>query len=376
MRNKKVLKVFLPLSLMMVAVLVATIILAPHFQASASGGVTNSVGTPRFYIVPKNPTTSALLMHARPGSVNTIPFWTSSFTYNGTTYPFQMVGTDPSAGSHTTTVPVVLLPLKITFSNGTTLNGSTKVASTEQSPIFQAAQFLSGNTQYGDAIQRAEFWSIVNTANNSNYHVLLGTPTVHAPLTLKVPASKGKVVKSKTGKKVGEIDVNWFDAQIQKAISKDKLSPQTLPIFLSYNTFLYQGSPSQCCILGYHNALGTYGTSSTIQTYAYAAYSDPGLFGTTPIEDIDALSHEISEWYNDPFTDNTVPNWSVPSEPQYGCSNVLETGDPLVGTAFTVNGYHPQDEAFLSWFARQSPSIGYDGRYTYLGTFTTVAPSC
>jgi hypothetical protein len=121
LRNKKVLKVFLPLSLMMVAVLVATIILAPHFQVSASGGVTDGIGTPRFYMVPKNPTTSALLMHARSGSVNTIPFWTSSFTYNGTTYPFQMVGTDPSAGSQTTTVPVVLVPLKITFSNGTTV---------------------------------------------------------------------------------------------------------------------------------------------------------------------------------------------------------------------------------------------------------------
>jgi hypothetical protein len=41
-----------------------------------------------------------------------------------------------------------------------------------------------------------------------------------------------------------------------------------------------------------------------------------------------------------------------------------------------LNGYHPQDEAFLSWFAHQQPSIGYHGLYTYLGTFGSPAPTC
>jgi hypothetical protein len=75
-----------------------------------------------------------------------------------------------------------------------------------------------------------------------------------------------------------------------------------------------------------------------------------------------------------------MSTWSVPSEPQYGCSDVLEAGDPLVGTEFNVslNGrtYHPQDEAFLPWFSRTSPSTSLNGLYTYLGTFTTYSPSC
>src|SRR5256886_4358429 len=52
---------------------------------------------------------------------------------------------------------------------------------------------------------------------------------------------------------------------------------------------------------------------------------------TTLFQSIHALSHEVSEWLNDPFVNNVVPAWSVPFEPQYGCSNYLETGDPLVG---------------------------------------------
>ena len=35
-----------------------------------------------------------------------------------------------------------------------------------------------------------------------------------------------------------------------------------------------------------------------------------------------------------------------------------------------------QDEAFFSWFARQKPSIGIKGRYSYLGTFTGLSKVC
>jgi len=40
------------------------------------------------------------------------------------------------------------------------------------------------------------------------------------------------------------------------------------------------------------------------------------------------------------------------------------------------SGYHPQDEAFLSWFAHQTPSIGYGGPYSYLGSFTSPSTLC
>jgi hypothetical protein len=56
----------------------------------------------------------------------------------------------------------------------------------------------------------------------------------------------------------------------------------------------------------------------------------------------------------------------------------LEVGDPLTGAVAAIalgNGFtnHLQDLAFLSWFDRQSPSIGFDGSYSLLSTFTTSA---
>src|SRR5260221_32037 len=112
--------------------------------------------------------------------------WSSSFASGGTTYKFSMVGTNPKKGSATTTVPVTIMPLRLTFSNGKAFDGTTKVPETTGSPIFQDAQFISGSTQYGDAIQRAEFWKSVSTTS-PNYHVLVGTPKAATALSLAVP---------------------------------------------------------------------------------------------------------------------------------------------------------------------------------------------
>jgi len=52
--------------------------------------------------------------------------------------------------------------------------------------------------------------------------------------------------------------------------------------------------------------------------------SDPGIFGANPgdafsyISDIHGVSHEVQEWYDDPFVNNIVSPWLTPTAPQYG----------------------------------------------------------
>ena len=106
------------------------------------------------------------------------------------------------------------------------------------------------------------------------------------------------------------------------------------------------------------------------------------------LQDIHALSHEVAEWLADPFGNNMVQPWAVPTAQQYGCTNVLETGDPVVGIGWEqpvgVNGpiYHPEDEVFKSWFARDNPSVAYAGNYTFMGPYNPAhfddypAPTC
>ncbi len=336
--------------------------------------VTTSHASPGYY-TPRVYTLHHNLGAAQIGSTTTsLPHWTSSFTYKGTTYSYTMVGTNPASGSVTTTIPVTIIPLDVTFSSGHPLNGALKVANTVASPLFKSATYATGDTtQYGDAMFRAEFWSAVQS-KSPKYHVLLGTPTIAATQNITVPAADGVEGKTSGGNTIGEAEINWWDPQIQALIAKLRFTPNTLPIFLTYNVFLYQGTSSNCCIIGYHSAEAV---SGGVQTYAWASNNDGGVFPPADhIADINALSHEIAEWYNDPYANNTVPSWTVPSEPQYGCSSLLEVGDPLVGKAFYLNGYHPQDVAFFSWFARQSPSTGWAKHYTYLGIFKTYSPSC
>lgn len=338
-------------------------------QSKADDGV----GNPKFATEPLN----SALQH----TATTLPYWSSSFEYQNATYSYTMVGTNPADGSAVTNIPVTIIPLNVVFSNGVDLDGGSKLASTVASPIFQSAKFISGSTQYGDAIQRATFWNYVSSTS-PNWHVLLAQPSVAPEQTLVVPQNQGiEFTGSHSGAPIGLVSYSWWSARIQNLIASLQVDPHSVPVFLTYNTLLYIQSQSNCCVIGYHGAENSANGNGVqaVNTYIWASYTDPGIF-SVPIEDINALSHEVSEWLNDPFVNNVVPAWSVPSEPQYGCSNLLETGDPLVGVAFSVhlNGftYHPQDEALLPWFSRTSPSTSIDGRYTYLGTFKTYSPGC
>jgi len=350
----------------------------------------------------------------------TVAHWSSSYTdpTNGVTYSYTMVGVNPATNGSTTT-PTDVIPLNLSFSanNGYALNGTDVVTRTLNSPIFQTGdysttaksgdyqydtgggQLSAGNSgvQYEDAIMRAQFNKV-----GSSYHLNLAQPTVHAPVTLTVPQSKGSAYATSAGVVYGLADSTWFNGRVSELLGQLGIDPTHLPIFLTNNVMLYVGSVANCCIIGYHGAAVVNGHgggpsngngAQGVQTFAYAAYTAPGTFGNGNggpdpfLRDIHALSHEIAEWGDDPFVNNHVNPWLTPTAPQYGCTSLLETGDPVVGIGFTMPGntydsanpfadgyYHPEDEVFLPWFARQSPNTtsqlnqsGTGGRYTFMG---------
>ena len=341
----------------------------------------------------------------------TIPYWRSSFTdpTNGVTYPITMVGTNPDLGDVATTVPAVIVPLRFTFvasadPNVHVLDGTAQVAHTVGSPVFQSADVgaaanatasappfgprvvnePSDVTQVGDAIYRAQFGK-----TGTGYHAYLGQPTIAPAVSVTVPANQGFItIGGRTGARIGLMDAQWFTNRLNETMRSMHISPEVLPIFLVDNVFLFVKSPGNCCILGYHGATTSLGGNGhqQVNTYMFASYSSPGIFGKNPgdsisyIADIHALSHEVQEWLDDPFVNNIVNPWLTPTAPQYGCTAYLETGDPVVGYGFiiTLNGvdYHPEDEVHFSWFARESPSRAAGGYFTYLNNFPGVAQGC
>lgn len=367
MVRSKSLFIFVSVGMMVALVFSVSVVSGRPAYASPDSGVK---GTPRFVQFHHSFSDAAL-------AASGLPHWSSSFTAEGKTYKYTMVGTNPAKGSATTTVPVTIVPLKLVFSNGHSFDGTSQVSQATGSPLFQNASFTSGTTQYGDAVARAEFWNSISTTS-PNYHVLLGTPTIDNTLTINIPSADGTTMKDPySGKTMGLISLSWFDPQIQTELTALGFTHNMLPIFLSHNVYLTQGSPnySNCCLGGYHEAVYK---SSGLQTYIWSNDADAGVQGGFS-DDVSILSHEILEWFNDPFGGNLVPNWESSIAPQYGCNNMLEVGDPLVGVVFTVSGYsgdHLQDMAFFNWFARQSPSRAINGLYTYLGTLTSLSQKC
>jgi hypothetical protein len=333
-------------------------------------------------------------------TLNTIPWWGSSFTFNGQTYPFTMVGTDPSTNG-STTVPTVIIPLKFVFSPKSNLGGGNfsdvrdpltidpgtglnSIQGTVQSPLFQTATYPDGvgTVQFGDAIQRATF----NKTGSNGYHVLLGAPTVLPEVTITVPAELADVHRISA-----RIDIGWFSNQINQLMNSLHIANGTLPIFVTYDTLLYLNNDiTQCCVVGFHGAKTALRGNGAqgVQTYIYTAFVSPGIFVNPSFVDSLAFSHEVSEWENDPFVDTTVPPWLSLGTPPF-CQGNLETGDVIeqlnnaafpvtVGTTAGAVTFHMQTEALLPWFERQSPSTAVAGAYSFPDTSIapTFAKSC
>ena len=255
-----------------------------------------------------------------------------------------------------------------------------------KSPIFQSDDFNFGGTdvgttQYIDAFQRANFWSLID---RSNYHTLL-KPVVLAPLVVDVPADKGLSVNSDTflpffglcGPE-GLVEVRFLRNAVVNELAKRKdVNPGTFPMFMLYNAAMPIGDPTNlnnCCVGGFHSILPAGPT--TFQTYSPFDFDVSGLFFTSS-NDTAIASHEVEEWVNDPYVINGTPAWGHTGQVA-GCQNNLEVGDPLTGNeAPRIVGkdgftYHLQELAFFSWFFG-NPSLGIHGWDSNNGTFLADA---
>lgn len=334
----------------------------------------------------------------------TVPIGNGPSVLDGTLASPQFAMND--YGSTTAaTGPDVLNPPD-TISTCSTANGDICVPKGPGGPLSQND---AGNLlQLEDATMRAQF----NQTGSSNYHLRLN-PNVMPAVTINVPANHGTLIQTGRGVIAAQVDIKWWSSQIKNL--ETTADPTHLPIYLTNNVMNYIGVPNNCCVIGFHGTIPTglgYGSGNTngnakLQTFAWASWVKPGFYarpngGTDwALQDIHALSHEISEWADDPFVNNWVQPWLTPTAPQYGCTNILETGDPVVAIGFSMGTnstdqtmnpwttpanqtpsqsfdgtYHPEDEVFLPWFMRTAPNGVSEptqsastniGRYTLMG---------
>jgi hypothetical protein len=348
-----------------------------------------------------------------PGIIS-VPNFTRSFTFNGTEFPYTMVGNDPSLG-HKTEIPTKIFAVSLNLLNADgSLQANVPVGEFEDltldSPNFQEFKYEQQGppVQFTDAVQRAEFFSVMK---NNSWHTELRPNTIVDRLTINVPRTVTVIrringvltpIQARTyftglapdGHRFVLLLNLFFNQQLNiimnNEIDAGNATTGAFNTFLLPNTFLFSlganpgVAPGGCCTLGFHTVFFENTVPTPLWVTIFASWVSPDLFGGGTA-DVTPLSHEITEAMNDPFGSNIVPRWQFPGIPG-ACQNNLETGDPvevLANTVFPVtlkhNGqdftYHPQTEALLQWFAHTVPSDAIHGAYSYPDLTALTGPS-
>ena len=337
--------------------------------------------TPIFTTMPATDADTAAI---DSGASATIPMFSSTVMSPLTkkTYAYKIVGTNPHTTKTTTNVSYVPITLVIKFPGGITLD-PTKPGCSDTVPVatrfyngpnFNAVPVTSngvavGPAQLGDALQRAEFWTVVK---GSGYHTVLVGAKAPKVITVTAPSGSSTIAYTCNGHKEhqGLIEISKYDSLIHSIANANATTTQ-VPVVLSYDVVEYITTTSNCCVIGYH---GAYARTGGEQIYAVGAYTDAGFFNSPNILDIYAWTHEIGELFNDPLGNNPTPAWGHIGQVG-GCQNNLEVGDPLTGTnpvKVSLGGftYHAQELAFFDWFYRTAAE-GTGGEYSFSGTFET-----
>ncbi len=340
----------------------------------AAGGFLQREGAqPRFEGTSKLSSDARAAM--KEGRIFSVPHFSGSFESQGKAYPFTMVGTRPQSNG-TTEVPVQIIPISLFFEEFVdetgapiVLDAGPVVTRVQSSPNFRNAQYATGTTQFADAVQRAQFYGTAG----KEWHTLLGTPEILKPLRIAVPRGDAKVYRNpSTGVLYAIVDTDFFLSQLNTMIQMANLAPDALAIALTSNVFLSpQKDIKKCCVLGFHTSfdVGEMAQVKFVQTFIWASWVEQGILGPG-LADVTPMSHEISEWMNNPFGSNAVPAWQVPNTT--GCQSNLETGDPLAlmpnaGYPVIIDGftYHPQNQVLMQWFQRGAASDAFEGAFSF-----------
>jgi hypothetical protein len=350
--------------------------------------------------------------HSNIPGLDTVPTFTGAFNSTApsidffqssdgftTTSPYVMIGDSPQLGG-TTVIPanVSAISLQLLKADGSVF-ANVPFAPFEQlmlnSPNFEGASYSVGRTQFGDAVQRAEFFNTMK----QNWHTLLN-PSIVNRATIQVPAQvqiqffDGTIITvpgyipstaSDGSPVVFMLDLLFSFLDFNQAVNDifgGSFSTSAMNYHAYPNTFLFSVIDEQgdltCCVAGFHEYIFDPTTNPEQRwIYSFTPWISPGVFAGG-VQDVTSLSHETSEALNDPFGNNIVPTWQFPGIPGF-CQANLETGDPVevlststvpifIKERGQVFQYHPQTEALLQWFEIGNASNAIGGAYSYPDT--------
>ena len=308
----------------------------------------------------------------------TIPFFNSTATTSGHAFALKMAGSSPTnAASSHSVINVKVIPVSWQFSNGVITDpeaalpscagGGTALGKFVNSPLVKNFTVGGKPRQLTEEFRREEFWKFAQPGGtNPNYSGRLNVSVL--------PEFHGSVNGPSTAVSCGRggsLSMSSLDSFLKSTIiphygSAIKTTDFAFLLFTNTTSCNNAG----CGIGGYHSA---YTRNGGTQTYGVSEIATDRRFSA--FVDTSAAGHEIAEWYDDPFVNNLAPSWGHIGQVST-CSTLFEVGDPLTGTLRTINGFHFQDLAEISWFYKIVPSLGVNNTFSLFGTFKSPSPGC
>lgn len=285
---------------------------------------------------------------------------------------YTLAGHDP-AKSGTTTIPVVLAPITLTFAGSSErMNAAADMVRVVESPIFKLAMFGGEPTQYGDALLRANF------PQEAQGHTVLAKAEVR-PVTINVPVTNGYLLHSrKEGRWFAVVDQEFVERELFRQIGK--LDGKLVIAFTHNTTYMADADGTICCTWGTHGVDAATGDSFVLSTYLADAPS------VVTDQDLQPLTQQLGQFFNDPLHDprgyvhregspgNSFAPWKMGlGDEKCGGSGVgssyflLEPTNTNAKNGFPASrafearvsgfAYHVQNVALLNWYVGHANAV-------------------
>lgn len=318
------------------------------------------------------------------------PHWTRTLTRDGVDYEVTTIGSDPRRGSKTTTIPVMLIPLRFEFPDGTVNDGTDPVAGKPPiehilaSPVFTPGPFSSngvslGTTQWVDAYARASLWDDVER-RAKDYHVLL-SPTVAPKQTITVaPEDWWAAYDDGRGIWVNAPSIPSATLAMTSILRQLQVPTDTMAVFVAGDVPLID-TVQLAWALGLYTTTADQADNIAPNAMAIVDFLDAGQwYDISP--DSTVIAHELLHWLTNPYFDGEISPWVEPyvsGNPAWCSSDVYNVVDPVQFLQTiappAMAPYHLPEALMARWFTHQSARQARTG-ISFWGTQASVGTPC
>ena len=296
------------------------------------------------------------------------PHWTRTLPRDGVNYEITTIGSDPRRGSKTTTIPVLLIPVRLEYPDGSASDGTDPVAGKAPidhmlaSPVFTPRPFASngmslGTTQWVDAYARASLGEDLGR-RAPDYHVVL-SPRVGPKQTIPVAVEDWWAAYDVgRGIWVNAPSIDAMDAAMTAIVRQLHVPTDTMTVFVTGDV-PFVDTAQLAWALGFYDITNDQPADAAPNAMAVVDFLDAGQWNDFSPDTV-VVAHELMHWLTNPYFDGDVAPYLDPgpyAEPTWCGSDSYNVIDPIQWMTVappSMAPYHLPEVLLPPWFTHRA----------------------